>query len=131
MENLIHVPISLGELLDKITILQIKLVKITDQNKIINIKNELHLLQPIIQKYDIEEKIYQELYNINLKMWEWHDWQRKRILKIKPNIIDEKFYFKSFCEHQLNDDRARIKKKINLVYNSYIIEEKQFLTHSI
>lgn len=131
MNDLIYIPVSLGELIDKITILQIKLNKFTNEKQLINVKNELSLLLNIFEKYNVDIKLQEKLYDVNLKMWEWHDWQRQRISQMQKNIIDEEFYFKSFCEHQLNDERARIKKQINLCNNSYIIEEKQFPTHII
>jgi hypothetical protein len=132
---MIIVPISFGELIDKITILKIKLNKINDKNKINNVLNEYNLLSEILNKHNFTEdnELFIELYNLNLEFWEYHDWQREKWnqLKNNQNIIDIELYFKNRNEHILNDKRAEIKKKINLLYNSDIIEEKQFISYNI
>ena len=132
---MIIVPISFGELIDKITILKIKLNKMNDQNKINNVLHEYNLLSEILNKHNFTEDndLFIELYNLNLEFWEYHDWQREKWneLKDNQNIIDIELYFKNRNEHILNDKRAEIKKKINLLYNSDIIEEKQFISYNI
>ena len=60
------IPISIGELFDKYTILQIKSTKIKDQNKLNNINKEINYLQPFINKYNID---FRELKDINEKLW--------------------------------------------------------------
>ena len=132
---MIFVPISLGELIDKITILKIKLIKITDEKKILNVKKEYDLLSEILIKYNITEthELFISLYNLNFEFWEYHDWQREKWnnLANDKNIIDIELYFKNREEHILNDKRAEIKKNINLIFNSEIIEEKQFISYNI
>ena len=80
-----------------------------------------------------EHELFIELYNLNLKFWEYHDFQREKWLELKnkSNIIDIELYRRNEEEHILNDKRAEIKKKININYNSEIIEEKQFISYKI
>ncbi len=68
-----------------------------------------------------------------MKFWEYHDSQRQKCIKLEgiDNLIDIKLYNRNKEEHILNDKRAEIKKKINLQYNSLIIEEKQFISYQI
>jgi len=131
---MILVPISLGELLDKITILKIKLLKVSDSNKLENIQKEYALLSTIMNKEGISEEheLFQELYKLNLEFWEYHDWQRERWLSnTNENMIDIELYKKNRDEHKLNDRRAEIKKNLNILYKSEIVEEKQFISYQI
>ena len=132
---MICVPISLGELIDKITILKIKMIKITDENKFKNVMNEYSQLLEILKKNNFtdDNELFKELYNLNLEFWEYHDWQREkwRDLEGKDNLIDIELYKRNKEEHILNDKRAEIKKKINVEFNSLIVEEKQFKSYQI
>jgi len=132
---MILIPISIGELIDKITILKIKLIKINDEKKITNVRKEYNLLSEILKEYNITEshELFLNLYNLNLEFWNYHDWQREKWnnLKNNNNIIDIELYFKNKEEHILNDKRAEIKKNINIMFNSEIIEEKQFISYNI
>jgi hypothetical protein len=131
---MILVPISLGELLDKITILKIKLLKVSNSNKLENIQKEYTLLSTIMNKEGISEEhaLFQELYKLNLEFWEYHDWQRERWLSnTNENMIDIELYKKNRDEHKLNDRRAEIKKNLNILYKSEIVEEKQFISYQI
>jgi hypothetical protein len=132
---MILVPISTGELLDKITILKIKKNKMMDTEKLVNVNKEYDLLTEILNKLDIGESnpLFVELYDLNLKFWEYHDWQREKWneLKDKPKMIDIELYKKNEEEHIMNDLRAEIKKRINKLYNSDIVEEKQFKSYAI
>jgi len=126
-------PISLGELVDKITILKIKMVKMTDRNKLDNVKKEYGLLSELLQKNGFSEDNahFKELYDLNLQFWEYHDWQRQKWSQTQANRIDEELYWKNREEHILNDKRAEIKKYINTNYASEIVEEKQFIGYAI
>ena len=131
---MIYVPVSLGELIDKITILKIKLEKIYDVNKLNNVKKEYELLSEIMTKLNINEtdKLFIDLYKLNLEFWNYHDWQREKWKNnSNENIIDIELYKANRNEHILNDKRAEIKKNINTKYNSDIIEEKQFISYNI
>lgn len=132
---MILVPVSLGELIDKITILKIKMNKITDQSKLKNVLTEYEQLSVILKENNFTEdnQLFKDLYNLNLEFWEYHDWQREKWknLEGKNNLIDIELYKRNKEEHILNDKRAEIKKKINTQFNSLIIEEKQFISYNI
>lgn len=130
---MIIVPISLGELFDKITILKIKLDKIKDPQKLANVSKEYILLSKILTDINFSENndYFIKLYEINLKFWEYHDWQRYRWKSIDENMVDVELYNKTREEHIWNDQRALIKKQINTIYNSEIVEEKQFIGYNI
>ena len=130
---MILVPISIGELIDKITILKIKQLKINDKDKLQNVLIEYNLLTQIMNEIGIYEthEYFLKLYNINLEFWEYHDWQREEWRKYDENTINIQLYQKTKYEHILNDKRAEIKKQINIVFDSKIIEEKQFISYQI
>jgi hypothetical protein len=133
---MLTVPISLGELIDKITILKIKQAKMIDADKLANVNKEYDLLINILKEnsnIDERHELFIELYKLNLEFWEYHDWQREKWLELKnsPNIIDIELYRRNADEHVLNDKRAEIKKRINTIYASEIIEEKQFTSYKI
>jgi len=119
----ILVPISLGELYDKIAILIIKKEIIKDPIKLENIQKELNLLQDIAEKYDISGNYHTELYNINLHLWNVEDKLRENE-RIK--LFDDTFIQLARAVYFWNDKRAEVKKQINLQYGSEIIEEKQY-----
>jgi len=119
----ILVPISLGELYDKISILLIKKEKISDFKKLENIQKELDLLQSIAEKYDIDGKFHTELYHTNLKLWDVEDQLR---IEEKNKDWGDDFVQLARSVYFLNDKRSEIKKEINLQYGSNIIEEKSY-----
>jgi len=119
----ILVPISLGELYDKISILLIKQERISDPQKLENIKIELDILQTIAEKYDIDGKYHTELYHTNIKLWDVED---KLRIKEKGRIFDDEFRELARSVYHLNDKRSDIKKEINLQYGSSIVEEKSY-----
>jgi len=130
---MIHVPICNGELVDKLTILKIKMEKMRDI-KYANVAKEYNLLLPFLQQIGLNEEhvLFQELYKINLEFWEYHDWQRER-WRLLPdtNLIDIELFKRNRSEHILNDERARVKKQINILTQSDIVEEKQFINYNI
>ena len=120
-------PISLGELIDKITILEIKNEKINDKEKLINISSELDKLLTLLNSLQLSkkdlDKYSKQLYVVNKKLWETED-----ILRALEN---EKSFNKEFIEnarnvYKLNDERFRIKNKLNTQFSSEIIEEKSY-----
>ena len=129
------IPVSNGEIIDKITILKIKLLKVKDPIKLQNIKKEYELLIPFLQKINMSDKdeLFIKLYKTNLDLWGWQDWQREKWFEFgkKENFINIELYFNSQKDYQLNDKRARIKKEINIKTNSKIVEEKMFTNYSI
>ena len=122
------VEISIGELLDKISILEIKLLNIKDEKKSKNVYKELEVLNPYFQdlldKYGIEIKgLYIKLSNINKTLWNIEDGIRE---KEKVEEFDEEFVELARSVYITNDQRAAVKKEINLLTKSKLIEEKSY-----
>jgi hypothetical protein len=121
------VKISIGEAIDKLCILDIKRQMIKDPEKLKNINKEyIYLFQIVIEQckdyYDNIE-IYHNLMNINLQLWMLEDAIRKLE---KEEDFGEKFIATARKIYIYNDERAKIKKKINQMYNSDFQEEKSF-----
>ncbi len=123
----ILVPISVGELFDKISILEIKKLKIKDGKKLIDIKFELKELKNIIKKRNLSSKEnrnqYKKLLDINKKLWNIED--KKRSYEKLKNF-DEKFILLARKVYLLNDKRAFIKNNINILSGSKIKEAKSY-----
>ncbi len=120
--------ISVGELFDKITILNIKTQKIEDVQKLKNIHKELKILKEQVSKIDILEKDALEdeiakLQSINEELWNIENIKRECEAN---NDFGDKFIKISRDVHFKNDIRAQIKKNINLLSNSIIVEEKEY-----
>jgi len=125
---MIFAPISIGELIDKITILEIKSEKINDEKKLANVKKELNILQNLCEIYEISSnKKYKQFKNdlkkINLKLWEIED---KIRIKESFKKFDDEFIDLARSVYITNDERSKIKKKINLFFNSNVVEEKSY-----
>ena len=120
------VPISWGELIDKITILQIKELNIDSINAKVNIKKELKYLLEIA-KLDkmprVIEVLKSELSDVNLKLWEVEDNIRDKEL---AGQFDKNFIELARSVYKLNDVRAKIKQSINLMLGSELVEEKSY-----
>ena len=125
--NKIIVEISVGELLDKISILEIKQEKIKDPNKLNFIKDEYSILKEQLDanvKSTSEiNKLYKSLKEINSKLWVIED--DKRLCE-KEKKFDEKFIKLSRDVHFLNDERANIKLEINTHTGSNLKEIKEY-----
>ena len=123
----ILIEVSAGELLDKISILHIKLDKIKDKNSLDFIKNEYDvLIQERDKNIDLNDEInnlYIELKTVNEKLWIIED--EKRLCE-KNSKFDEKFIQVSRDIHYLNDRRAVIKLNINKILGSNIREIKLY-----
>ena len=121
------VPISWGELIDKITILEIKEVKITSNNALDNIRKELGFLSNIVSNskgvYDAISLLKNELKEVNLNLWQVEDEIRD---KEYSQEFDEQFIRLARSVYRLNDDRANLKKKINETLFSELKEEKSY-----
>ena len=123
---IIKIPVSIGELADKITILEIKKVKIRDKKKLTNIGRELKYLRNLLNKLNINSKVKKEmltLKKINVKLWKIEDMKRKAE---KKQIFDELFIKNARNVYIYNDLRAKIKHNINKLTGSEIIEEKSY-----
>lgn len=120
--NKIFAPISVGELLDKITILQIKLNNTTDQSKLDNINLELQNLHSLVPKLNSEaHDLMSHLQHINQTIWDIED--HIRDLE-KNNDFGSDFVETARKIYKNNDLRAKVKRQINEICNSYIVEEK-------
>jgi hypothetical protein len=123
----VNVPISLGELLDKISILEIKNKKILSKSKILNITKELNGLKKVLEDLNIDfsetNNLYNELYEINLTLWEIED--SIRVLE-KDNDFGEKFIELARAVYITNDKRFEVKNEINKLFNSEYVEEKSY-----
>jgi len=123
----ILVPISPGELLDRITILRIKQVRILDAAKLANVKLELALLEQswrdwggTAQDVALDERALQ---NVNERLWDIEDRIRDKEAK---QSFDRDFIELARAVYLANDERAAIKKRINLQLGSRLIEEKSY-----
>ena len=125
--NKILAEISAGELIDKITILEIKRVKITDEGKLIEINKELLSLSLILEKNipDLSkiDKLKSDLKNINLKLWDIENGKRECE---KNNDFKEKFISLARNVYKFNDERAKAKIAINKILGSNIKEVKSY-----
>ena len=128
--NKILVEVSVGELLDKISILEIKQEKIKDQDKLKFINNEHLILKDQLDKnVNSDEKLdrlFQSLKEINAKLWVIEDQKRKCE---KDKEFTEKFIQLSRDVHFLNDDRAKIKFQINEYTGSKLKEIKEYTNY--
>jgi hypothetical protein len=126
MEN-IKVPVSPGEVLDKITILEIKSERMTDPQKIDNVKIELALLKETwdenIRDTQEIQTLHAQLKEINEALWEIEDDIRD---KERAKEFDERFIELARAVYVTNDKRSRVKKELNLHLGSEIIEEKSY-----
>ena len=120
------VPISWGELLDKITILEIKELKISAMNAKENVKKELKHLLDTASLNNMPEEIRSlkiELKNVNLKLWDVEDCIREKEL---AGEFDKDFIELARSVYRLNDLRAKTKQSINLILQSELVEEKSY-----
>ena len=104
--GLCRVPVSIGELWDKYTILCLKKKYINDKTKLFNITKEMALLKPMLDKYPLEDKMFKQLYNINNMLWNIEDNIR---LKENNKCFDEEFIDLARSVYKNNDIRASIK----------------------
>ena len=121
------IPISWGELFDKITILQIKLDNIQDKNALKNIKIEYDKLFKIYDNNFLEDvsakRFLTDLKNINKKLWNIEDNIRD---KERRKSFDKKFIELARSVYITNDERSRVKRNINETFGSQLIEEKSY-----
>ena len=121
------IPISWGELFDKITILQIKLDNIQDKNALKNIKIEYDELFKIYDNNFLEDasakRFLTELKNVNKNLWNIEDNIRD---KERHKSFDKKFIELARSVYITNDERSRIKRNINETFGSQLIEEKSY-----
>ena len=123
---LINTPISLGELVDKISILMIKKKNISDSIKLQHVNKELEFLQKTLKKYISEEEINEfllKLVNINSKLWDIEDDIRECERK---KLFDQTFIDLARSVYFTNDERAKVKNDINKMFGSELVEVKSY-----
>ena len=128
-EKGIRISVSVGEIFDKITILQIKQNKITDKEKLINVETELFEIKNIVNHYNNDEVVnllVRNLKNVNLQLWEIED---KIRIKESQKEFDKEFIELARSVYIVKDKRAKIKKDINLKTNSHLVEEKSYTSY--
>lgn len=121
----VMIPVSVGELFDKITILEIKVERITAEHKLANIRRELALLQHIASDIDHTSILHlvSQLKHTNLVLW---DIEEQKRMKEKSQCFDQEFIELARAVYTNNDLRATIKRKINAITGSSIVEEKSY-----
>jgi len=126
-----HVPVSPGEVLDKITILEIKSERMTDPEKVANVRTELALLQDVwssnIKDSETIQGLHAQLKQINEALWEIEDDIRD---KERAKEFDDRFIELARAVYVTNDRRSQVKKELNLHLGSDIVEEKSYQDYS-
>lgn len=118
------IEISIGEIVDKLSILQIKKDNINDESKLINIKNEyLYLHEIVFANLNVNIDDYTFLLNINKQLWNIEDQIR---IKEKKQEFDNEFIELARSVYITNDKRAELKREINIKYGSKFVEEKSY-----
>ncbi|MCK4359886.1 MAG: hypothetical protein KAW92_14330 [Candidatus Cloacimonetes bacterium] len=119
------IEISIGELVDKVSILSIKSEKIKFEEKLKNIRKEFDLLNKSMEEIgiSIDSEDFKKLKKVNLQLWDIEDKIRK---KETDKEFDDEFISLARSVYFINDERAAIKKRINLKFGSELIEEKEY-----
>jgi hypothetical protein len=123
-----QIEVSIGELVDKMTILSIKLKKIKNADKLRNIQKEYDILKSSVDRAGIavDSKYYGDLEAVNLKLWDIEDKIRE---KEAGKEFDAEFVELARSVYINNDRRASIKRDINIKFNSELVEEKEYITY--
>lgn len=126
----LHVPVSIGEVIDKITILEIKQERIPDPAKLDNIRRELTMLKAVVQA-EIKtskalEALHAKLKGINEELWQIEDDIRD---KERAKSFDDEFVRLARAVYVTNDQRAAAKREINELLGSTLVEEKSYAAY--
>lgn len=118
------IEVSNGEIIDKLTIIQIKLERIKDESKLKNLRKEFEVLKAASEEITgMDDKLYQSLYDVNCELWDIED--RIRDLERKKDFGDD-FVQTARAVYFVNDRRSEIKRDINIKTSSGLIEEKSY-----
>ena len=122
------VEIPNGDLVDKITILKIKQLNVMNEEKLQNIKLEYQTLKPLLEEIGMSEndRLFTDLLDVNEKLWRIED--DLRVLE-KDQEFGNTFVNLARAVYFTNDERAEIKKKINLKTGSKLVEEKDYVEY--
>jgi len=122
-----RVPVSWGELFDKLTILEIKSERIVDAARAGNVRKELAALRKVVERLEKPPRklkvLRQALRGINAELWRIEDDIR---IKEDQQAFDAEFVALARAVYRTNDERARIKREINMLLASDLVEEKQY-----
>jgi len=118
--------VSIGEVVDKWTILSIKALNITDKDKLKHVFTEKNYLNTVIDPEILHDPLVDELLWVNKQLWDVED----RLRDCERNkVFDDHFVQLARSVYLLNDKRAHIKKQINIKYHSEFIEEKSYQSY--
>lgn len=119
----ILVPVSVGELVDKVTILKIKRERLTEPTKLENVRRELDALLKICEahKIDLTSQVVEQLQEVNARLWDIEDGKRA---KERNKTFDAEFIELARSVYILNDKRFALKSEINKLSGSLYVEEK-------
>lgn len=129
LNKMVTVPVSVGEMIDKLSILQVKKNNVKDENKLVFINKEFELLYNFSSEYlsNLEtESIYHRLVEVNSNLWEVED--KLRIME-KEQRFDEEFISLARKVYFTNDERFTLKNEINLITDSEIREIKDYVKY--
>jgi len=121
------IEVSIGEIVDKLSILQIKTEEIKDEEKLANVKNEYDYLYDIVfNEMKVEQSDFFDMVSINKKLWKIEDDIRD---KERDKKFDDEFINLARSVYFTNDKRAEVKKNINMKYGSLFVEEKSYQSY--
>ena len=121
------IEVSIGEIVDKLSILQIKTEMIKDEEKLVNVKKEYDYLYDIVfNEMKVEQSDFFDMVSINQKLWKIEDDIRD---KERAKEFDNIFIELARAVYVTNDKRAEVKKVINLKYGSLFVEEKSYQSY--
>ncbi len=124
---IVSVPVSVGELLDKVSILRIKLDKFQDEGRRANVKRELDALLEVCDTKGLtHQELEAELVRINSRLWEVED--QLRVLESRKDFGAE-FVELARSVYYTNDERAQIKRRLNEHFGSTLVEEKEYVDY--
>jgi len=123
-QSIMKIEVSNGEIIDKLTIIQIKLERIKDNAKLVNLRKEYdELITASSSIISTDDPLYIELYNVNCELWEIED--RIRDLERNKDFGDD-FVVTARAVYFKNDRRSELKREINIKTSSGLIEEKSY-----
>jgi hypothetical protein len=120
------IEVSIGEALDKVSILTIKLNKLTKTEQLRNVSKELGKITKVLPDGILEDDLYQQLCKVNMRLWEIED--EIRVCE-KHGDFNNNFIRLARAVYHRNDERALIKREINEKYKSELVEEKSYQTY--